>query len=172
MEQDLSVPENIQKHLQFVAASFGLGQDVESIRRLAESWEEKLEAFENRMIELGMDEIDSFEANDERAALALTYSGSLLSIGPLVDGSRRIDYTSIGLRKDVPESIAEEACTLKYDMEVENQIEFEGGSIKKTSPIYKIVAAPESLNADEQEELIDEAKTSIIDTFVDLNQEL
>jgi len=57
-------------------------------------------------------------------------------------------------------------------MEVEKNVEFIGGSIKRTSPIYKIVAAPLSLNDDEQEELIDEAKTMIIDTFVDMNQEL
>ena len=119
-----------------------------------------------------MDEVGTFETDDERGALALTYSGSLLSISPLTDGARKIDYTSIGLRKDVPESVTDENCTLKRDMEVEKSIEIEGSSIKRTSQIYKIVAAPLSLNPDEQEELIDEAKTMIIDTFVDMNQDL
>ncbi len=172
METHATIPENILKHLQYVATSFGLGQDEETIQMLADSWSEKLEAFENKMIELGMDEVASFETDDERAALALTYSGSLLSIGPLLDGSRKIDYTSIGLRKDVPESIEDEDCSLKYNMEVEKSIEFERSSIKKTSLIYKIVVAPESMDADEQEELIDEAKTVIIDTFVGMNQDL
>ncbi len=172
MELHTTIPENILKHLQFVAKSFGLGQDDETIQMLAESWSEKQDAFESKMIEMGMDEVGSFEMKDERAALALTYSGSLLSIGPLVDGQRKIDYTSIGLRKDVPESITEENCSLKHDMEVEKSIEFEGGSLKSTSQIYKIVVAPVSLNTEEQEELIDEAKTMIIDTFVDMNQEL
>jgi hypothetical protein len=172
MELNTTIPENILKHLQYVATSFGLGQDEETIQMLADSWSEKLEAFEHKMIELGMDEVASYATDDERAALALTYSGSLLSIGPLVDGARKVDYTSIGLRKDVPESAADENCTLKYAMEVEKSAEFEGSSIKKTSLIYKIVVAPDSLNAEEQEDLIDEAKTVIIDTFVDMNQDL
>lgn len=172
MELNTTIPENILKHLQYVAASFGLGQDEETIQMLAESWSEKLEAFEHKMIELGMDEVSSYETDDERAALALTYSGSLLSIGPLLDGARKVDYTSIGLRKDVPESVSDENCALKYDMEVEKSVEFEHSSIKKTSLIYKIVVAPDSLNAEEQEDLIDEAKTVIIDTFVDMNQDL
>ncbi len=172
MELNTTIPENILKHLHYVAKSFGLGQDEETIQMLADSWEEKLEAFESKMIELGMDEVGSFETDDERGALALTYSGSLLSISPLNEGVRKIDYTSIGLRKDVPESLTNENCTLKGDMEVEKSIEIEGGSIKRTSQIFKIVAAPLSLNPDEQEELIDEAKTMIIDTFVDMNKDL
>jgi len=171
-ETEKTIPENIQKHLQYVARSFGLSQDKETVQELAACWEEKLEAFESRMIEMGMDEIGFFAKDDERAALALTYSGSLLSIGPLVDGSRKIEYTSIGLRKDVPASIQEENCNLKEDMEVEKSIAFEGASIKRTSQIYKIVACPFSLDTEEQEEMIDEAKTLIIDTFVDMNQDL
>ncbi|MFO7729626.1 MAG: hypothetical protein R6V86_02570, partial [Spirochaetia bacterium] len=143
-----------------------------TIQMLADSWQEKLNAFENKMTELGMDEVGLFETEDQRGALALTYSGSLLSISPLSDEGRKVDYTSIGLRKDVPESITDENCLLKEDMEVEKNVEFIGGSIKRTSPIYKIVAAPLSLNDEEQEELIDEAKTMIIDTFVDMNQDL
>lgn len=172
MEVNTKIPENILKHLQFVVRSFGLGQDDETIQMLADSWKEKEEIFEDKMIKMGMEEVGSFEKDDERAALALTFSGSLVSIGPLVDGSREIDYTSIGLRKDVPESLTEENCSLKDDIEAEKSIEIEGGTIKSTSQIFKIVVAPDSLNADEQEELIDEAKTVIIDTFVDMNQEL
>lgn len=172
MEMNTQIPENVLKHLRYVAKSFGLGQDDETIQMLADSWQEKLNAFENKMTELGMDEVGLFETEDQRGALALTYSGSLLSISPLSDEGRKVDYTSIGLRKDVPESITDENCLLKEDMEVEKNVEFIGGSIKRTSPIYKIVAAPLSLNDEEQEELIDEAKTMIIDTFVDMNQEL
>jgi len=172
IETDKSIPENIQKHLQYVARSFGLSQDSETVQNLAECWAEKLEAFDSKMIEMGMDEIGFFQKDDERGALALTYSGSLVSIGPLVDGGRSVEYTSIGLRKDVPNSIEEENCQLKNDMEVEKSIEFEGASIKRTSQIYKIVACPFSLDAEEQKELISEAKTMIVDTFVDMNQDL
>ncbi len=171
-ELGTKIPENIQKHLQYVAKSFGLSEDQETIQILADSWTEKLDAFETKMIDMGMDEIGIFEKTDERGALALTYSGSLVSIGPLGDEGRSIEYTSIGLRKDVPDSVKEDNCALAGDMEVEKSIEFEKGPLKRTSPIYKIVACPVSLSAEEQEELVSEATTVIVDTFVDMNQDL
>ncbi|MFO7731527.1 MAG: hypothetical protein R6V86_12280, partial [Spirochaetia bacterium] len=93
MEMNTQIPENVLKHLRYVAKSFGLGQDDETIQMLADSWQEKLNAFENKMTELGMDEVGLFETEDQRGALALTYSGSLLSISPLSDEGRKVDYT-------------------------------------------------------------------------------
>ncbi|MBN2508857.1 MAG: hypothetical protein JXB03_01225 [Spirochaetales bacterium] len=167
-----AIPENIQKHLQFVAKSFGLSEDQETVDALATSWTEKLDVFETKMIDMGMDEVGTFEKDDERGALALTYSGSLVSIGPLTEDGRKIEYTSIGLRKDVPESVKEEGCALRHDMEVEKSIEFDKGPLKRTSPIYKIVVCPLSLSAEEQENLVSEATTLIVDTFVEMNQDL
>ena len=171
-ELHTAIPENIQKHLQFVAKSFGLSEDSESLDALASCWKEKLDAFDDKMIELGMDSVGVFEMNDERGALALTYSGSLVSLGPKLDEGRKIDYTSIGLRKDVPSSISEEACLLLNDIELEAGIEFSKGPIKKTSPVYKIVACPVSLSTEEQDELISDATTVIVDTFVEMNRDL
>ena len=166
------LPESISRHLREVAESFGLDSGEDTIARLGASWMEKNDVFETSMIDMGMDEIPVFDREDERGALALTYSGSLVSIGPLVDGKRKIDYTSIGFRNDVPPSVSRDDCVLAEDAAIDNVMVFERGPIKKTSPLYRIVACPASLSADEQEELIDDATTVIIDTFVGMNREL
>ena len=166
------LPEIINKHLNDVAESFGLEADEDTIARLGAGWSEKKDAFDDSMIEMGMDEIQFFDKDDERGALALTYSGSLISIGPLVDGQRKIDYTSIGFRHDVPASITRDGCVMADDAEIDKSLSFTKGPISKTSPIFKIVACPESLSADEQSELLDEATTIIVETFVDMNKEI
>jgi len=167
-----NLPENITRHLSEVAEAFGLDATEDTVARLGAGWMEKNDVFESSMIDMGMDEIPSFDKEDERGALALTFSGSLVSIGPLVDGKRKIDYTSIGFRNDVPPSISRDDCILAEDAELDRELRFEQGPIKKTSPLYRIVACPESLSADEQEELIDDAKTIIVDTFIGMNREL
>ncbi len=167
-----NLPDNITRHLRQVAESFGLDSGEDTIARLGAGWMEKNEVFENSMIDMGMDEIESFDKEDERGALALTYSGSLVSIGPLVDGKRKIDYTSIGFRNDVPPSISRDDCVLAEDAALQRELLFEKGPIKKTSPLFRIVACPDSLSAEEQEELIDDATTIIVDTFVGMNREI
>ena len=154
-----------------VITTFGLEDRDEALERLKTGWAEKEEAFNQEMTNLGMVEIDSFPTYDERGALALTYSGSLISIGPLVDRERRVDYTSIGFRRDVPEAITKEGTQLAEDMAPDRDVVFESGPIQKTSPVYRIVATPENLSSDDQADLIQQATTMIIETFADINQE-
>ncbi|MBI9100117.1 MAG: hypothetical protein JEY91_16665, partial [Spirochaetaceae bacterium] len=148
------IPGNIQTHLKSVIKTFGLENDEETMDRLVNGWLEKEESFKEQMFNLGMDEVGLFSNEDERGALALTYSGSLISIGPLVDGDRKIDYTSIGFRQDVPETLTKEGASLAGDVEIDKGIIFNSGPIKQTSPIYKIVVCPESLSTEEQEDII------------------
>ena len=165
------IPQHILNHLESVVTSFGLDNDEETMDRLKAGWLEKEEAFNKEMANMGMEEIESFATYDERGVLALTYSGSLISIGPLVDGDRRVDYTSIGFRRDVPESLTKEGAQLAEDLALDKDVVFDGGPIQKTSPLYKIVACPENLSSDEQADLIQQATTMVIDTFADINQD-
>ena len=167
----LDIPENIVKHLEVVIKTFGLDSDEETMGRLVNGWREKEEAFKEQMFNMGMDEVGVFNCNDERAALALTYSGSLLTIGPLVEGERKVDYTSIGFRHDVPETLTKEGSSLAEDIMIDKGIVFNGGPIKQTSPIFKIVACPDSFSVEEQEDLIEQATTMIIDSFADINND-
>ena len=165
------IPPAIEKHLEDVIKTFGLNNDEDTMARLKSGWLEKEESFKEQMFNLGMEEVDRFESYDDRGVLALTYSGSLISIGPMTDGDRKVDYTSIGFRKDVPDSLTKEGCLLAEDMELGKGVVFDGGPIQKTSPLYKIVVCPDSLSSDEQEDLIDQATTMIIDTFAGINQD-
>lgn len=166
-----SIPQNILHHLESVITTFGLEDNEETLDRLKAGWMEKEDAFNQEMANIGMEEIESFQTYDERGVLALTYSGSLISIGPLVDRERKVDYTSIGVRRDVPEALTKEGSQLAEDMVLDRGVVFDGGPIQKTSPVYKIVVCPENLNSDEQSDLIQQATTMIIDTFADINQE-
>ena len=166
------VPETIATYLKDMTVSFGLPNDEETMSRLNESWLEKQEAFDDKTIEFGMEEAGSLERDDERAALALTFSGSLVSLGPLKEDGRSIEYSSIGLRHDVPESLRIENANLQDDAETGKCMEFENSALKATSPIFKIAVCPDSLSIDEQETLVKEAATVIVDTFVDMNKDL
>jgi len=167
----LDIPDNIVKHLEVVIKTFGLESDEETMGRLVTGWLEKEEAFKEQMFNMGMDEVGVFDCDDERAALALTYSGSLLTIGPLMDGARKIDYTSIGFRQDVPETLTKEGSSLAENIMLDKGIVFKSGPIKQTSPIFKIVACPETFSPEEQEDLIEQATTMIIDSFSDINHD-
>ncbi|MDC7219562.1 MAG: hypothetical protein PQJ59_06445 [Spirochaetales bacterium] len=165
------IPPAIERHLEDVIKTFGLDSDMDTMARLKSGWLEKEEAFKEQMFNMGMEETDHFDKDDERGVLALTYSGSLISIGPITEGDRKVDYTSIGFRHDVPDSLTKEGSLLAEDMSLESGVVFDGGPIQKTSPVYKIVVCPESLETEEQEDLIDQATTMIIDTFAGINSD-
>ncbi|MDA3810536.1 MAG: hypothetical protein PF518_09440 [Spirochaetaceae bacterium] len=167
----IEIPEIIRKHLEVVIKTFGLETDEETMERLINGWLEKEEAFKEQMFNMGMEETDLFACEDERAALALTYSGSLITIGPLIEGLRKIDYTSIGFRQDVPERLTKEGSSIIEDVQLDKGIKFHDGPIKQTSPLFKIVVCPDSYSAEEQEDMIEQATTMIIDSFSDINHD-
>lgn len=164
------IPENIQEHIKMITKSSGLPDTEESVEKIAESWLEKRNSFESKMEEMNMEEIEILEKDDERAAIAMTFSGSLVTIGSLGEAGRRIEYASIGLRQDVPELLTKDDCGLAGDVVVEKEIEFENGPIKKTSAIYKVIVCKEELEAEEQDEQIKKASTLIIEDFVQVNK--
>ncbi len=166
-----NIPENIKKHLRDVIKTFGLESDDDTMNSLITGWLDKEESFKEQMFNMGMDEVESFDSYDERGLLALTYSGSLISVGPIVEGDRKVDYTSIGFRHDVPETLTKEGGALAESVVLDKGIVFDGGPIKQTSPIYKIVVCPDSLSPAEQEDMIEQATTMIIDSFADINQD-
>jgi hypothetical protein len=164
------LPDNIKSHIQDITKTSGLPDNEDSLEIISEGWLEKKKTFEEEIRNMNMEEIDSLSKDDERGALAMTYSGSLINIGPIVDGARKAAYASIGLRKDVPDMVTKEGCNLTSDIQIDESLEFENGPVKKTSPIFKIIVCTEKLSADEQEEKITEAATVIIDEFVEVNK--
>jgi hypothetical protein len=68
MEKQL--PEAIAAHLKELVSG-----DEEALRRLEDLWMEKIRIFEEQIRLLGMDFVESVDADDERGMILTTYSG-------------------------------------------------------------------------------------------------
>jgi hypothetical protein len=165
------IPPNVQQHIKSIAQSVKTEAGEDALEKVANSWLEKKAVFEDKIAEMGMEEIDSLGKDDEKGALALTYSGSLVNIGPAIDGVRAVKYTSIGMRTDIPESAESSSSKLADDVKVDSIIKFEGGPVKSTSQIFKIaVCKDEDLSPEEQQQTIIETATVIEEEFVEVNK--
>lgn len=163
------VPAGVRDHLKQIAKD-AKGDDPEMVAKVAAGWLDKKKVFEDRVAEMEMEEVDSLPKDSEDGALALTYSGSLVTIGPLSEGARKCSYSSIGFRTDIPDAAEHEASVLKKDAKVDDVIAFDPGPVKSTSKIFKIAVMKGDLNAEEQEENLDQATTVIQEDFVEVNK--
>ena len=80
------VPAEIQSHLRQITKTSGLPDTEDSVELIAQGWLEKKELFEKQVGEMQMEDVELLERQEERGCLAMTYSGSLLNIGPLRGG--------------------------------------------------------------------------------------
>jgi len=170
METFLGLSAVIQNHIKQIAKTSGMTEGDETLEVLAQAWEEKRKCFEDGLSENQLEEVSFFSKDEEKGAVALTYSGSLITLGPLVDGYRKADYTSIGLRKDVPSTASEQMASLADDVEVDSVISFTKGPIQRSSPIYKIAVSMEDLQAEEEEALLTQITQDIAEEFVEVNK--
>lgn len=170
METFNTLSELIQNHIRQIAKTSGLPEGDETLEALANAWVEKQQCFEDGVSENNLEEVDFFSKDTEKGALALTYSGSLITIGPLADGTRRAEYTSVGLRTDVPGSALEENAILGTDIEKDAIVVFEKGPIHQSSPIFKIAISTEDLENDEEEALLTQVTQDITEEFVEVNK--
>ena len=166
------LPPEIRVHIKAITQSAGLPDTEESFEKIAQGWVEKKKIFENQIVESEMIEVEMLGADDEKGAVVLTYSGSLILIGPLIEGFRKAGYNSIGIRKNVPDSLIKENSKLAADININAPIEFETGPVKSTSSIFKIAVCKDDLEAEEQEEKISEVTVIMTSEFVDINKAL
>lgn len=164
------LPDAIKDHVQEITKTSGLPPGEESVEKISRGWLEKRQVFEDFTSQFQMQEVESFDKDDERAVLALTYSGSLVKIGPLVEGVRKVQYTSIGLRSDVPDVADREGSILADSIALDEPIQFEIGPVKHTSAILKISVMSGQLSIEEQESQISEATQLIADGFTEVNR--
>lgn len=165
------IPDNIKGHIEQIAKDIKLEDDEDAVEKVARGWLEKKDAFEEKIESMGMEEVDSLSQDDEKGALALTYSGSLVNIGPIMDGVRHSTYSSIGFRTNAPDQAESDNSTLESDVEVDGIIKFSNGPVKSTSKIFKIaVCKDDDMTAEEQEKTIMEVATVIEDEFVEVNK--
>ena len=67
------IPEGIRDHIKQITGTSGLPDTEESVEQMAKGWLDKKQAFEDKLSELNMEEVDEFGAEEERGALVLTY---------------------------------------------------------------------------------------------------
>ncbi len=166
------LPSAIQVHIKNITASAGLPDDEESYERLAKGWQEKEVVFTKELSEQRMVEVTSLKKENSKGAIALTYSGSLVLIGPLLENKRKCGYNSIGIRKDVPKTIVDDESILAEDIQVHQPIKFEKGPIQSTSAIYKIAICEDELEVLEEQEKISEVTIMVAGEFADINKAL
>ncbi|MGC9312274.1 MAG: hypothetical protein ACP5IA_06240 [Sediminispirochaetaceae bacterium] len=164
------ISEKIRQHIKQLVKTAGLPDTEESIEVLEKGWQEKLEAFERQVEERDMELSEEFDAEDDRGALLMTYSGSLISVGPRGDSGRFVEYRSIGIRKDVPETAETDDTDLAGDVAIDESAMFTNGPIKKSSPIFKIAVIVEEMDEEDQEELLAEVTQMLTDDFIEVNK--
>jgi len=169
-ENFAGVAEAVKPHIQSLVKTAGLPDTEDSLELLAGGWLEKQNTFFEETKRQDMEEVDSFEISDPRGALILTYSGSLLTLGPEQDEVRSVEYTSIGLRHDVPESASDDAAAILKDIRKGEAAEFSTGPISKSSPVYAIAVFRESMEAEEEEERLGEVTLMLTKEFLDINK--
>ena len=166
------VSEDVQNHLKQLVGSVNLPAGEDSLEILAKGWLDKEEIFNSQIIDRNLEESDSFSVEEPRGGLIMTYSGSLLTIGPIADNGRKVEYASVGLRTDVPESAEKEGSVISMDILQGEQADFLVGPIKKSSPVYKIALVKEEMPLEEEEELLSEVTKVLADDFVEINKTL
>ncbi|MFO7781021.1 MAG: HU family DNA-binding protein, partial [Spirochaetia bacterium] len=183
------LPERIQRHLQSITESSGLPPGEDSLARITANWIEKRNLFEEQTELLDMRDIEELPPDDDRGVLVLTYSGSLLSLGPTAGGGagsggepagggaspaagRRFEYASIPLRADVPSLVREDDVRLEGPIRRDVPARFSNCSIEQSSPVLRAVACSPEVSAADQERRIREATIFLTNGFVKLNRTL
>ncbi len=167
-----SLPEEIQQQLDSLLPETGLVPGEAAREQLAAVWQEKFNLFTGQINNLGMEFVSELPAEDQRGAILLTYSGSLISLGTLRDSKRWLEYASIKFRVDVPDLIHGNAVTLEGPLQQGRDAVFSGCAIKKSSSLFRIAVCPLQTPLEEQELRIREATIFLTNGFVHINRSL
>ena len=165
------IPPDLQGHVKGLVKSVKVDEGVDALEKVSQAWLEKKDVFEQKIAEMNMEEVDHLGKDDPLGALALTFSGSLVNIGPLVDGQRNVKYSSIGFRTNTPESAESERSKLSNDVAINEVVSFSGGPVKSTSQIFKIAVVKDTdMTPEEQLETIMDTGAMIEDEFIEVNK--
>ncbi len=165
-----SLAPEVQAHIKSLVKTAKMEDSEGSLELLSGGWLDKQQAFFEQTKQREMEEVDELDIDDTRGALVLTYSGSLINIGPEQDDFRNTEYFSIGLRNDVPESASDQNSVLAGNIEKGKPVEFEKGPILKSSAVWSIAVVKEELAPEEESELLDEVTMMVAEDFASINK--
>ena len=168
-----SLPANIRMHLESLIKTSELPDTNDFREILADTWNKKCLLFEQQAGMLDMEMIETFSETDPRGVIVLTYSGSILSIGPLEeDVKREVEYASISLRSDVPKTVSIVNTALETPVKTGSSIIFSRGQLKKTSAVYKMAVCSSSISTETQKERIREGMIFLTNGFMKINRSI
>lgn len=165
------LPDRVREHVRKLVEPAGLSDVENADEMLAEGWLEKHEAFERHTADRGMKLVDSFAKDEMGGALVMTYSGSIVSIGPLVDGERDVAYASIGVRRDVPQMSVKQDSRLAADVAADKVCELAEGPVQRTSPVFALAVFQKALPPAKENAALVEVTQVLTERFVDINNE-
>jgi len=170
-ELNIQISDKIRGHLKGLLPSFGLDKSEESLQTITKIWLEKDRLFNEQAKLLDMIEVDSFNKDEQKGAVMLTYSGSLISLSSIKNSSRTLTYSSIKLRTSVPDILLLEGVSLQKNTQIDSSVEFENSPLKRTSSLCKIVVCKDDVSIEEQDKRISEANEFLTNGFLKLNHE-
>jgi nucleoid DNA-binding protein len=175
-----SLPAEIRAQIDALAEGPETPQLPDMKEKLAANWQGKFDLFESQVRLLGMEDVQALGEGDGRGFLAMTYSGSILSVGPAqaeessrgLPGSRWVEYVPIKLRLDVPEIASGYGAMIVGAATRGTSLRFDGGPVKSTSAVYRIAACSPDVVPDEQDRRIREAAIFLTHGFIKMNRTL
>lgn len=164
------IPEKIREHIKGITRTSGLPDTEESVEKIAEAWLEKEKKFVEEIEAQKMEEVEILRKDESNGAVIMTYSGSLLNIGPVIENRRKVSYASIELRQDVPHLLTTEGSVFTEDLAAGQRAVFENGPVQKTSPIFKIAVSSIKLPPEEESAKLEDVTLMLTKEFVDVNK--
>jgi hypothetical protein len=165
------IPQNVREHLEGLAKDTKLPQTEATISKLGEAWLLKRALFYKMAEHENFQRTATMAKTNKNGCIAITLSGSIVSIGPLVNDNREIKYTSIGMRLDVPESLYVRDGRLAEDIVCGKPIVFRQGALEKTSLIMDLAISPENKNEKEQKATLTKVDKKLRADFVQVNKD-
>ncbi len=165
------LPQRIRSHMESLIKSSEMPDNTEFRNLLADIWNRKCNLFKQQTKILNMDIIDGIKADEQRGIIVMTYSGSIVSIGPK-EKAREVEYASIHLRSDVPKTISILDTDLEESIHIGESVKFKTGQLKQTSAAYMIAACNASVDIETQKERIREGTIFLTNGFMKINRSI
>lgn len=166
-----SLPLEVVYHLKKLIKSTGFIDNSRNFNRFMESWLAKRGQFDKIVEQGSYAKVTSFKVDNPNSCIAMTISGSLVTLGPLIDGSRTGTYTSIGVRTDVPMVKIRDKSVLESDIELHKSLVFSNGPIKSTSIILDIAVLSPVIDDEEQIKELSSANDLLLNKFLSINRD-
>jgi hypothetical protein len=165
------IPPNVREHLEGLIKDSNLPASEKTMKNLSEAWLLKRAIFHKMAEHEGLQKAETMPKDNKNGCIAITMSGSIVAIGPLVNDKREITYTSIGMRLDVPEALYVKAGQLAGDIVCGKPAVFKQGPLEKTSLIMDIAMSPENVGQKEQSAVLQKVDKKLKTDFIQVNKE-